>query len=682
MLRDRAKEQWRTGGARWLAELGRSVAGRHRRAGEVAYLLEPDLKVGRGGLRDVHALHWARAAGIELLAGDDQRLERAYAVLLDVRVELHRRTGRAADVLLLEEQDGVAAALGRADADVLMAEVSAAGRAIAWVSDESWWRIGRSRGSSEPPGRRRLLGRSSARPAPRGRSGGAPPATGGAELRGGAGAPDAPNAGRAGDAGPEQAPGRGIVLVDGEVTFGPGADVEGDPLLLLRAAVAAAEAGARLGRDCLTRLQVSPARLTDPWPAEARDLLVGLLASGPAFIAVVEALDQFGLWTRLLPEWEPNRCRPQRNAYHRFTVDRHLLEAAANAADLVSTVDRPDLLLVGALLHDIGKGYPGDHTDVGVELIATIGPRLGFDAADTAVLVDLCHHHLLLPDVATRRDLDDDATITGVAAAVGDGERLHLLAALTQADSLATGSAAWGSWKAYLVHELVRRVDHVLAGGAVHEVAGGDFPSAEQQGLLDAGRQVIRGAGNELTVVSPDRPGLFSRVAGTLALHGLGVVAAGAHSAGGMALEFFQVRSQLAREVDWDRVAADVERAVAGRLAVQARLADRSRTYARDRSGTTAALADRPPRVEVDNDGSAASTVIEVHAPDSLGLLYRITLALAEMDLDIDRALVQTLGHDVVDTFYVHDRDGQKLTDPDHLAEVERALLHALVAAA
>ena len=636
-LAARATGQWRKDDRRWLVELGRSVADRHQTTGEVAFLLEPNVKSGRGGLRDVHALGWARAAGVELLAGDEQRVAQAYAVLLDSRVELHRRTGRPMDVLLLEEQDGVAAALGQADADALMAQVSSAGRTIAWVSDETWFRGG---GSVGRPRTRRW---------------------------------------RAEREAPAAAVAPGLALVDGEIQLTAGSTVETDPLVLLRAAVAAAEAGARLGRDTLTRLQVSRARLPDPWPVEGRELLVRFLATGAPFIDVVEALDQFGLWVRLLPEWEPNRCRPQRNAYHRFTVDRHLWEAAANAADLLEKVDRADLLLVGALLHDVGKGYPGDHTQVGIELISTMAPRLGFDAGDTAVLVDMCRHHLLLPDAATRRDLDEDATIIGVADAVGDRRRLHLLEALTQADSLATGPAAWGSWKAYLVHELVRRVDHVLAGGDVEEVAGGDFPTVDQQALLQAGELVIRGGGNELTVVSPDRPGLFSRVAGVLALHGLGVVGAGAHSQDGMALEFFQVRSQLAREIDWAQVAADVERAINGRLAVQARLAERSRTYAR-RPTANDVLGATAPRVEFDNDGSTSSTVVEVHAPDGLGLLYRLTLALSDLDIDIDRALVQTLGHNVVDTFYVRDVAGRKLTDAAHLAEVERAVLHAISA--
>ena len=140
---------------------------------------------------------------------------------------------------------------------------------------------------------------------------------------------------------------------------------------------------------------------------------------------VIEALDQAGLMARLLPEWELVRSKPQRNSYHRFTVDRHLVEAAAEAATLVRRVARPDLLLLGALLHDIGKGRPGDHTEVGMDMVREIAPRLGMAPVDAAVLVTMVEHHLLLPDVATRRDLADPATARRVADAVGSIEVLE-----------------------------------------------------------------------------------------------------------------------------------------------------------------------------------------------------------------------------------------------------------------
>jgi hypothetical protein len=237
---------------------------------------------------------------------------------------------------------------------------------------------------------------------------------------------------------------------------------------------------------------------TEPWASRTRDSFVELLGTGHDAISVIESLDHVGIWERFLPEWDAVRNKPQRNVYHRFTVDRHLLETCANAAALVSSVDRPDLLLLGALLHDIGKGRRGDHTEVGMDLVVEIAPRLGYDPADTAVLVDLVRHHLLLPDVATRRDITDEATISAVAEAVGDRTRLGLLAALTEADSLATGPAAWGAWKAELVRELVRRTDHYLAGGDLAALATREFPDARQRELLGAGRVEVNGRNDVL----------------------------------------------------------------------------------------------------------------------------------------------------------------------------------------
>ncbi len=295
-----------------------------------------------------------------------------------------------------------------------------------------------------------------------------------------------------------------------------------------------------------------------------------MLLEGPRAIPVLESLDQADLFSRMLPEWEPVRSRPQRNAYHRFTVDRHLWEAAANAAVLADRVVRPDLLVVGALLHDIGKGYPGDHTERGEELVAVIAPRMGFDERDTAYLVALVRHHLLLPDIATRRDLDDPATIDMVAEAVGNAVFLDLLHALTEADSLATGSSAWSPWKAELVEELVERVRLRLgvADGAesVHE-RGSPFPTADILALMGAGETAVHVDGPRIVVVNHDRPGTFGRLAGVLALHGIDVVGARAHSdEQGMAASQFRI-TEPRQGADWAVITADVRRALAGELA-------------------------------------------------------------------------------------------------------------------
>ncbi len=255
-----------------------------------------------------------------------------------------------------------------------------------------------------------------------------------------------------------------MVEIDGEIALTSLAPVSDDASLPLRLAATAAELDRPIAKGSLHRLADRMPPPGDPWADETRAALVTLLGLGRPAIDKLESLDQHGLLVRLIPEWAAVRNKPQRNAYHTFTVDRHLLEAAALAAELTDTVERPDLLLVGTLLHDIGKGFPGDHTMVGMEVVERIATRMGFPPADVAVLVDLVRHHLLLPDTATRRDLDDPTTIARVARAAGNRLTLHLLAALTAADSRATGPSAWGAWKAGLVSDLVERTDRMLQG--------------------------------------------------------------------------------------------------------------------------------------------------------------------------------------------------------------------------
>jgi len=449
---------------------------------------------------------------------------------------------------------------------------------------------------------------------------------------------------------------------------------------VLRAAAAAAGAATSLGRHSLDRLaSEAPEDLSVAWTEQSRADLVALLAGGRAAIPVLEALDQKGLLVRLLPEWAAVRCRPQRNAYHRFTVDRHLCEAAAGAAAHTGDVDRPDLLVLGTLLHDIGKGYVGvrgeDHTVAGEVVIEEIGSRMGFPPEDVGVLVAMVRHHLLLPDVATRRDLDDPSTVASVAGKVGDRDLLSLLHHLTVADSQATGPAAWSPWKAGLVAELVARVDRFLSGDGAHSTT--EFPGPTHRAVLDRarseGRLVVDASGRQATVVAADRPGLFCHVAGVLALHGLDVLAARAWSSDdGMAVEHFHVEPANGREPDWGAVEADVVCALDGTLSLESRLVDRARQYA----GRAGVLAAAPPRthVIVDTEASETATVVEVRAPDRIGTLYRITRVLADLGLDIRSAKVVTVGHEVVDAFYVVDGAGSKVAGEDRQATIEGAL--------
>jgi len=624
MLATEARQVWTKNFELRSNDLLTRVRTRQREHGEVAFLLEPNIKEGYGGLRDIHAVQWASLGGLDISRSDWAALDAGRDVLTAVRVALHRHAGRSGDVIHLEDQDAVAALCGYPNADALMSAVSTAGRTVAWVGDELWARVNASSAKKQP----------------------------------------------------DRALAPGVVLRHGEIHLDDTIDPATDPTLLLRVAAAAARERTRIDRPTLDRLAQDCPPLPSPWPAGAIDDLVGLLLAGRDAIPVLEALDQRGLWVRLLPEWAPNRSRPQRNAYHRFTVDRHLWEAAANAAERAERVSRPDLLVLGALFHDIGKGYPGDHTEVGMDLVQRIGPRLGLNAEDTSLITAMVEHHLLLPDVATRRDLADPATITGVAEAVRTPVLLELLHMLTESDSLATGPSAWGSWKSDLVEDLVHRVRMVLGGADVSSTQWRLFPDAEVLAMMATGATDVRTADAAITVVSPDRPGTFSRVAGVLALHGLDVLGAQAHSdEQGMAASHFRVAVPAHGPIEWDPVVANLHRALQGELALEARLAERAATY---KSRRRSAGAPSAPRVTFFDQASSNATVIEVRAPDQIGILYRVTSSLADLGLDIRHATVQTIGDEVVDSFYVRTLSGAKVTDPFHRQEIERAVLFTL----
>lgn len=627
-LAERAVAQWQKGAKRWLTLLHENVVSRHRAVGEVASLLEPDLKDGHGGLRDVHSLRWAEAARRVLFDTDAVELEGPYELVLRARVELQRNTERSGSVLLLQEQDAVAAALGHESSDEFMGSLATAARTIAWTSDDAWRRVESSL--------RGPLGRLARR---------------------------------------DRTLGEGLVLRDGEIQIAATPGLQIDTTMALRAGVHAAEHQTVVNRASLEALAAAAAPLPDPWPATSREALVDLLLAGRGMVAVVEALDQRGIWTNVLPEWLAVRSKPQRNAYHRFTVDRHLLEATANAAALADRVSRPDLLVVGTLLHDLGKGLPGDHTERGMELAGGIGRRMGFPEADVDVLVAMVEHHLLLPDAATRRDLDDPGTIDLVATAAGSVLRLELLAALTEADSLATGPSAWSEWKGALVRELVARASHVLKGGTATDVTA-DVLTPEQQAMLQQGPRRIETDGELLTLVVDDQPGVFSRVAGVLAMHGVDVVAASVYSdSNGAGLEEFRVERAHEGELPWSRVVGDLTRALDGELDVRDAVARRAQRYSRRASQQAAPSTSH---VNFDNDVSATATVIDVHTVDAVGVLFRITDALARRGLDIRSAKVQTMGSRVVDAFYVRDANGAKITDDRALAAIRADLLAAV----
>ncbi|NKZ04803.1 [protein-PII] uridylyltransferase [Actinomadura latina] len=649
-LRAAVLADWRADSAVRLAELSEMCRERWDAQGELAFLLEPDIKEAHGGLRDVHVMHAVAASWVA--SGPDGRVRAAHDLLLDVRHALHDVTGRATDRLVLQEQEAVAHALGLLDAAVLQRSITEAARTITYAGTTLWRHVDRRTRS------RRASRRSpDANPRGAGRPGAERPAA-------------------------ERRPvGDGAVEYEGEVVLARNADLD-DPALILRVAAAAAQGGLPLAPATVARLAERAALPPVPWPAGARDALVSLLGAGPAAIPVWEALDQAGLIVRLLPDWERVRNRPQRNPVHRFTVDRHLVETAAGAAALTREVARPDLLLVGALLHDIGKGWPGDHSAGGAVVVGDLGARLGFPDDDVRVLETLVRHHLLLPETATRRDIDDPVTVQTVTAAVSgapgrEREVLDILAALAIADGTATGPAAWGAWKAGLVAELARRSAAALSGGTPPPAPA---PESDHLALARHDGAAVRVTGSRITIAAPDRHGLLWRAAGVLALHRLAVKTARTTSApsaaaggGGTAVLDFTAVPEFGTPPDPAGLEADLRLMLAGRLDVAGRLERRARSV-RVRPGATAP----PPRVMIVDDASRTATVIEVRAHDRPGLLWRVGQALGACGLQVRAAQVDTLGAEAVDVFYVVDGAGRPLEEPDALAAVREEVLAAL----
>jgi [protein-PII] uridylyltransferase len=565
----------------------------------------------------VHAIQAIAAAWVAPAPGPKVRA--AYEQILDARHALHEVTGRRLDRLVLEEQDEVARQLGLLDADALLRRLAGAGRTVAYATDHAFRHAVRERG-----GRLRR---------------------------------------------PERRPlADGIVQQDGEVVLARAAAPERDPVLVLRAAAAAAQSGLPLAPRALDRLAACPP-LQVPWPDAARDALLTLLGAGHAAIGVWEALDQEGLLIPLIPDWERVRNRPQRNPLHRFTVDRHLVETAANAAALTRDVARPDLLLLAGLLHDIGKGWPGDHSVSGEVVARDVAHRVGLNDQDADLIGQAVRHHLLLPMVATRRDLDDPVTVHQVAKTVTSRPLLELLHALAISDGLATGPAAWNDWKAGLVADLVRRVAAVLDGAS----PPGPAPlRADQRELAIGGGPAATVMGNEITVVAPDRPGLLWRAAGVLAGHRLAVRSANATSVGGTAVSVFHVAPEYGDPPDAALVTSDLRRMLQGRLDVADRLERRARAV------RPAAARVPPPKVTIVDGASSTSTVVEVRAHDEPGLLWRVGRALGECGLNVTAARVETLGAEAVDVFYVTDATGAPLIDPDARAATITAVLAAV----
>ena len=669
---DRQQRWLRKERARLVRRILEATAERHRTADRAGWALAPDLKDGLGGLRDLHAVFWL--ARIAEAQASDPALEQAGDVLLAVREALHAEVKRKSDRLRIDLQPDVARRMGLEDDEgpnVLMAEVHSSARVIEHRSSIRAGELAE-----------KVLG--------------GPKRSGSAR---------------------QVAP--AVRLEDGKLHIDPGAHLQPleDAMQLL---ATAAETERPIASQSLAWLEEAFSRPpVERWASSLAQSFRSLIGA-PGATQALETMDHVGAWPVLLPEWSGIRGLAQHDPYHRFTVDGHSFIAVGEARRATrsdpfgraAAEEAGDLtpLYLGALLHDVGKGSGEDHSVAGERLALAATRRMGLDEHQAEEVAAIVRHHLLLVDTATRRDLDDGAVINFVAGTVGDPRRLRLLYLLSIADGKATGPEGWNEWKGTLVRELYLKVltaletgelparndvamrareveayEPALAGRAeavletlppsyLHSTSTPDMAddvrlllSPPQPGQarhrVDAGTEKGQ---LSVTVAVADRPGTLARTAGVLALHRVSVLTANAFSTtAGIALQRFVVK--LHHELDWDNFGEDLAAAYSGRLAVEARLGKKVRDY-------LPALA-FVPEVRVLQEESTHSTVIEVRAPDTLGLLWAIAASLTELDLDIHVAKIDTLGERVVDVFYVRSAWGEKLDD-DQAAEVTRSIQH------
>jgi [protein-PII] uridylyltransferase len=605
-LRTNVLAHWRRDARQRLPELHELVRSRHRLIGELAHMSVPDLKEAEGGIRDATVLKSLTATWmVDIPAAD---LERSRQQLLDVRDLLHAAAGRASDRIAPEQWSPLAEAMGLPDDRAAQRQVRELGRRITHLSRLVWRRAD-----------------DALRRAP-------------------AGKPRRPDLERI-------AP--GVALSMGEVVLDRGAKPGSDAVLLLRAAAEAARRNVVLAPPTAARLVRECPPLPDPWPEEARHEMVRLLAAGPGLLAVWETLEETGALERILPEWERIRLLPHASVIHRFTVDRHVVETCIEASALIREVSRPDVLLVSALLHDIGKGGEVEHSVAGEPIARAIATRMGFDRAAVDLIAQLVRWHLLLATTATTRDPEDPATVELLTEHVPAPEALALLTALTEADAKATSGKAWSSWRARLIGDLSRRTGvalergSVAAGIAVDEI---EIPAAARAGSLAITVEPVDD-GSRVTTVSTDRVGLLADCAATFALQRLQVRAARIWAQGEYGVAVWDVADD---HLDPGRLRNMFDSVAERRVDPAARLGPR----------TNGSGHDLAPTVVLRPEASDQATVIEVRAADRLGVVYLVSAVLAELGLSVRSAHISTLGPQAVDVFYVQDAEGGALHGP------------------
>jgi [protein-PII] uridylyltransferase len=681
---------------------------RRKKYGSHSYLLEPHIKEGKGGMRDIQAMLWTAKAifGLSGLAAMEESgmlepavrrdFEQSWNMLARIRNRLHYISRRHNDQLIFEYQEEMAAAFGYEDRDGMLAvehfmrHVYSHLQTIAVVTDLFFEHVHEVLGLiDKDQGERELE--------------------------------------------------KGIVVRSSTLRLAVTEDELHDrPLLLMRLFLQAARTGLPIhhrSRQLVTR----NLHLVDDGFRTSRRIariFLELLMQAKTPMATLETMLETGLLPAYIPEFGGVESLAQHDLYHIYTVDRHQLQTVAELvalrepeADLYLPLSTPHLLYLAALLHDIGKGHHTDHSRLGSEMIVVVGQRLGLEKEECSCLSFLVRYHLYLPENALRRDLDDQEFIRQAAELIGDMDRLTMLYLLTIADSRATGPSAWSSWKATLLVELYLKVKACLEAGCTVEI---DDHSGEEQGVswlreqvqarLDPGEAVRmpvqelpadylmsftpemvvrhlrmhhdqatllaqkvllfpedRHGSWSLLMLSRDRQGLLAKLCGVLALHNLSVLAAQIFTwpDGTVVdvLDVVPVADSGFEEQNWPALEDDLNLAVNYRLDVGLKLHSKLQS-AGNRPRRQVQQLER--KVVIDNDSSARFTVIEVYGGDRPGTLYQLTQTLSDFSLSIHRARIATEVEQLIDIFYVSTADGAKVTDSELIDKITRTLLYII----
>jgi [protein-PII] uridylyltransferase len=712
------EEVWSDNPTHFFKEKLAESTERHARAGDSVYLLQPQLKEGQGGLRDLHTALWMAKVRFkvhtfrELVTlgvvseGSIAEIERALDFLWRVRNAMHLAAGAHQDLLTFELQERLAPALGfppeRAGVEEFMRTYYGHATTVNRFSDLV---IARCLQPTEPY--------RGTQPAAR-------------VIREG-------------------------MRIQGRTLSVAGREVfERDPAALIqvfgeaqRHGVTLSEATRELIRESLPLL--APARAE---PAVATAFLGILQARGHVYETLFE-MHKLGVLIALIPEFGNLDCLIAHDPFHIYTVDQHSLmgvreverlrtgefaRTLPHLTQVMNEIQRPEILFLGMMFHDVGKGHGHDHSGRGARMMRDIAARLGLNEDETAAAEFLVQHHLLMSHLAQRRDVHDDELVVEFCRAIGSVDNLQRLYVLTYADMRAVGPGVWNNWRDTLLADLYRRAREFLEKGVFEpedraaraarvrvRVAAAAPPAlrADTEAFiasmpdgyfLSTPEEMIAGHGDlrrrfaereaagdrpalatqlthfperdhsEFAVCTRDRPGLFAMLSGVLAAHGMNILAARiTTSRDGVALDAFRVShddADAARDAErWERLERTLRAVLGGRTDVEdlVRRSQRPSILARRRRRV-------PTTVEIDNRVSREYTVLDVFTGDRVGLLFTITNCLYHLWLEIHLAKITTMVDQVLDVFYVTDNEGRKIEDAERLEQIRQELTRALEA--